>query len=71
MIRAALLAFIAVPLWSASAEQAVVRQVIVGDTLYACGSGCEMVRFANIDTAEFAQLSTKFIFTEFQFYPAG
>jgi endonuclease YncB( thermonuclease family) len=71
LIRAALLAFIAVPFWSASAEQAVVRQVIDGDALYACGSGCETVRFANIDTAEFAQLCTNYIFTEFQFYPAG
>jgi micrococcal nuclease len=36
----------------ALAEHAVVRQVIDGDTIYACGSGCYTVRIANIDTPE-------------------
>lgn len=37
---------------AAHAEQAVVHQVIDGDTLYACGSGCYTVRISNIDTPE-------------------
>lgn len=41
----------AVP-YAASAEQAVVRQVIDGDTIYACGSGCYTVRILNIDAPE-------------------
>ena len=36
----------------AFAEQAVVRQVIDGDTIYACGSGCYTVRILNIDAPE-------------------
>jgi endonuclease YncB( thermonuclease family) len=37
---------------TAAAEQAVVHQIIDGDTIYACGSGCYTVRILNIDAPE-------------------
>jgi endonuclease YncB( thermonuclease family) len=49
------LALLAIGLWytsAAVAEPAVVRQVIDGDTIYACGSGCYTVRILNIDAPE-------------------
>jgi micrococcal nuclease len=52
LIRAALFAFVALASGPAFAEQAVVRMVIDGDTIYACGSGCYTVRILNIDAPE-------------------
>jgi endonuclease YncB( thermonuclease family) len=50
--KAAVIALIALLPNAALAEMAVVRNVIDGDTIYACGSGCYTVRILNIDAPE-------------------